>query len=279
MPLYIGDYLGDTSRLTLEQHGAYLLLMMDYWRNGPLPDNPVTLARILHISVDAWSMLEASIKQKFAVSQGVWRHKRIDAELAKVRERASQAKAKASKASRARWGIRHDASSNAPSNAPSIPQAMPEAMLEAWESQSHINTKTKTLNPLSRSPVGDPDAGELFAQAPAPPPAHRAKPINGATKAYAEAEEVFGYLNTASGKGFEFRRPDGEITANGRLVLNLLKAGYTGVQLREVVLDRAERWRTDPKMFEFLRPNTLFAKSNFEAYLGEIRESPHAATR
>ena len=41
---HIGDYLQDTTRLSTEQQGAYLLLIMDYWTNGPLPDDDAALA-------------------------------------------------------------------------------------------------------------------------------------------------------------------------------------------------------------------------------------------
>ena len=56
MLLYIGDYLACTSRLTTELHGAYRLLIMDYWMNGPLPDDDMILASIVRMPIDAWSI-------------------------------------------------------------------------------------------------------------------------------------------------------------------------------------------------------------------------------
>jgi uncharacterized protein YdaU (DUF1376 family) len=90
MPFYVGDYLRDTSRLTRDQHGGYLLLIMDYWINGPLPDDDGQLAAIVKASPEEWARLRPALSRFFVVADGVWRHKRIDAELATARSRYEQ---------------------------------------------------------------------------------------------------------------------------------------------------------------------------------------------
>jgi uncharacterized protein YdaU (DUF1376 family) len=119
MPLYVGDYLGDTQRLTTEQHGAYLLLILDYWRNGPAPDDDAVLQQITKLDRSAWKKHRPALARLFQVDDGEWKHKRIDQELAAAQTHSERRSSKAKAAAQARWA-------NATSNAPSMPQAMLE---------------------------------------------------------------------------------------------------------------------------------------------------------
>jgi uncharacterized protein YdaU (DUF1376 family) len=124
MPLYIGDYLGDTAHLDAERSGAYLHLLMHYWKRGPLPDDIpaiITIARLK--GSDAPSIAQALLKEFFTKNgDGYWHQKRQDIEIAKWQDKSLKAQEKAKTAAEARWG--KDAPSIPPSIAPSTPQAL-----------------------------------------------------------------------------------------------------------------------------------------------------------
>jgi len=94
----------------------------------------------------------------------------------------------------------------------------------------------------------------------------------------AEAETVLAYLNRVTAHAYRFRNPAGKLTPNAEVIIGRLKEGYTAEQLREVVQAKAEAWRGDPKMAQYLRPETLFGKTKFSTYIGEIEQEETAAT-
>jgi uncharacterized protein YdaU (DUF1376 family) len=127
MPIYIGDYLSATTRLTTEQHGAYLLLLMDYWKNGPLPDNDQILAQITRMPLDAWCNARSILEAFFNVSNKQWTHARVEKELADAKTRKTKAVTRAVAGAEARWKK---------NNALSIPQALLGAVLADASSPS-----------------------------------------------------------------------------------------------------------------------------------------------
>lgn len=81
MPLHIDDYIRDTDHLSAAEHGAYLLLIMKYWRDGKLPADEELIRRYAKLSVDQWAESRSVLVALFDEN---WTHKRIDEELAKA---------------------------------------------------------------------------------------------------------------------------------------------------------------------------------------------------
>jgi uncharacterized protein YdaU (DUF1376 family) len=92
MPLYVADYLRDTRKLTAAEHGAYLLLIMEYWTAGELPDDDRQLARIASMTPAEWRKARPNVQPFFVDG---WKHKRIDTELARSAEISSKRSASA----------------------------------------------------------------------------------------------------------------------------------------------------------------------------------------
>jgi uncharacterized protein YdaU (DUF1376 family) len=90
MPLYIADYLADTAHLRAAESGAYLHLIMHYWRRGSLPADDGALARVAKMTLDEWRVVRPTIQAFFTDG---WKHGRIEFELTEAARILAQTKA------------------------------------------------------------------------------------------------------------------------------------------------------------------------------------------
>lgn len=101
MPLYVADYLADTTHLTVTEHGAYLLLIMSLWRNETLPDDDKILARHARCTSGQWARMRPVLIPFFEVADGVLWHGRVRHDLTATRvavERQAQRSSNGGKA-------------------------------------------------------------------------------------------------------------------------------------------------------------------------------------
>ena len=79
MPLYTDAYLGDTQHLTLEEHGAYLKLLIIAWRTADcsLPADDKRLATMLGITPKKWGKLKPAIVDFFDEREGKYKQKKL----------------------------------------------------------------------------------------------------------------------------------------------------------------------------------------------------------
>lgn len=101
IPLFGDAYLADTRHLSLEEHGAYLQLMMIAWRieGCCLPDDDARLARMLGVTAAKWRKLKPVIMAFWTLEDGSWKQARLSKERKFVEEKRVKNKASAD----ARW--------------------------------------------------------------------------------------------------------------------------------------------------------------------------------
>lgn len=107
IPLFVDSYLADTTHLTTEQHGAYLLLLMAAWREHDcgLPSDETRLAAKAGVTLPRWRKIAPAIMEMWTYEGGRWKQKRLLKEWTYVREK----RVKRTAAANARWSSSEDA--------------------------------------------------------------------------------------------------------------------------------------------------------------------------
>jgi uncharacterized protein YdaU (DUF1376 family) len=91
MPMFWDAYLADTTHLSTEEHGAYLLLLAAMWRrDGSVPDDDKDNARILGLTVAKWRKIKARLEPFLVIENGCISQKNLQKIWKKTQEKISK---------------------------------------------------------------------------------------------------------------------------------------------------------------------------------------------
>ena len=90
------------------------------------------------------------------------------------------------------------------------------------------------------------------------------------TKTNSLSKEIIDYLNIKTNSNYRYTSE-----STNQFIKARLDENYTLEDFKYVIDIKSNKWLNDPKMSDFLRPKTLFAKTNFESYLNEKPTKPN----
>lgn len=153
MQLYVADYLADTAHLTTQEHGAYLLLMFNYWQRGEsfkAKDEQSLnkrLASVSRMSIDDWNEVKDTLSEFFEVTETEWSQSRIERDLDAVNASVGQ-RSKAGKASAEARRLKKEQKTKEPFNEKSTPVEREEnnrSTNKDTDTDTDTDTEIKTL--------------------------------------------------------------------------------------------------------------------------------------
>jgi uncharacterized phage protein (TIGR02220 family) len=277
-PFYVADYLADTRVLSTEEHGAYVLLLCEYWINGAPANDDVRLAKVVGTTVANWRQIKRIlVPEFFTIEGGRLINARAEEERAIARDVFEARVESGKKASAARWGskeverVRESSLTRAKSlteNETGDPSRMRDAyatdagrIRDGCESDrpSQPQLQNPGKDAIASCPAAWPDLSLELDEI--RPPTTRRQEIR---IEFDQAREVLAFLNERAGKAFQ------PVTSNLSPIVSRIREGATLEQLRQVVALKVRAWKNDDEFRKFLRPETLFRKSKFWNYAGEL---------
>jgi len=95
--LYVADYLADTAHLSTIEHGAYLLLIFNYWQRGEsfkAKDERTLnkrLASVARLTENEWENVKETLSEFFEITETEWKHRRVEIDLEAVNAKSTKA--------------------------------------------------------------------------------------------------------------------------------------------------------------------------------------------
>jgi uncharacterized protein YdaU (DUF1376 family) len=93
MPIFTDALIGDTTHLSTEQFGAYVLILLATWRNNgkALPDDETRMARICRSSVTCFRRrIRPVLCELFFINESGWHQLRLEKEWIRVEQMLKQ---------------------------------------------------------------------------------------------------------------------------------------------------------------------------------------------
>jgi uncharacterized protein YdaU (DUF1376 family) len=172
MPMYWDAYLADTTHLTTEEHGAYLLLLAAMWRrNGSVPDNDKDNARILGMTLAKWRKIKARLVSTisgFHAEGGAITQEKLQKTWENTQEKINKNRANGSKGGRPKGNKNKDLDEAKGSISDNPNESIPEPEPEPYKVEDKSSTSQEAEDyqrylKAHPKPV-DSDAGsELFS--------------------------------------------------------------------------------------------------------------------
>ena len=155
LPLFGDAYMADTRHLTLEEHGAYLMLLLIAWRSPDcsLPDDDARLGRMLGITPKKWAKLKPSVMSFWKLTETGWQQERLTKEFRFVAKKSEQNRQSAN----SRWNdksLKNKDSDDADAYAGAMPDGCPSTSTstshEEEEEEERAGAKPDSVEEIAR---------------------------------------------------------------------------------------------------------------------------------